>query len=397
VLKDDGAPFTEQRHYEHAKPHFTITVPKPWVLKPLNHSGHPASGQNQDIPELGWGVYLVEQTSSVENATNEQYFDSIKNIIASDFTVASLYTPKRYQSSFHYRVNGEVPDGIHYRYRFENEETGNTAEWFGAGYRIREKDRVMVVMFEWYGSDQKKFDDLVAQFEREVLAGLSLGRPVAAPPAATPSSSVAPSPAPSLSQNLQPPSSSAPLSSKKISSSKGRSLLGRIVLQVEKHGEGWYFSVRDATAYYLGRADDAYAIMRQQGVGVKTVDLSKIPVGLVQMAGEDADKDGLSDLLEDALGTDKAKADTDGDGIGDKQEIEQGSAPTVYGTAKVRTDIAFANKHKGKIFLQVESRGEAWYINPKDGKRYFLGRAADAYSVMRNLGLGISEKDFEKL
>jgi len=49
---------------------------------------------------------------------------------------------------------------------------------------------------------------------------------------------------------------------------------------------------------------------------------------------------------------------------------------------------------RGRILLQVESKGEAWYVNPSEYKRYYLGRPADAFAVMRKLGLGISNKDF---
>lgn len=48
----------------------------------------------------------------------------------------------------------------------------------------------------------------------------------------------------------------------------------------------------------------------------------------------------------------------------------------------------------GKILLQVESMGQAWYVNPNDGLRHYLGRPADAFQVMRELGLGITEADF---
>ncbi len=48
----------------------------------------------------------------------------------------------------------------------------------------------------------------------------------------------------------------------------------------------------------------------------------------------------------------------------------------------------------GYILLQVQERGEAWYVNPQDGNRYFLGRPDDAFRVMRELGLGVSNKDF---
>jgi len=48
----------------------------------------------------------------------------------------------------------------------------------------------------------------------------------------------------------------------------------------------------------------------------------------------------------------------------------------------------------GRIFLQVQDVGQAWYIYPVDAKRYYLGRPDDAFNIMRKLGLGISEKDF---
>jgi len=49
----------------------------------------------------------------------------------------------------------------------------------------------------------------------------------------------------------------------------------------------------------------------------------------------------------------------------------------------------------GRVLLQVESRGEAWYVNPTNGKRYFLGRAEDAGKIIRALGLGVTNKDLE--
>jgi len=56
---------------------------------------------------------------------------------------------------------------------------------------------------------------------------------------------------------------------------------------------------------------------------------------------------------------------------------------------------SLASTLKSKILLQVEQNGEAWYVNPSNEKRYFLGRPADAFNVMRELGLGISNKDFD--
>lgn len=101
----------------------------------------------------------------------------------------------------------------------------------------------------------------------------------------------------------------------------------------------------------------------------------------------DDDNDGLSNELEIALGTDPKKADTDGDGFGDRLELLSGYDPRNSG--KQVQDKSFASKHKGKIFIQTERNGEAWYVNPSDAKRYFLGRPQDALDIMSRLSLGV--------
>ena len=126
---------------------------------------------------------------------------------------------------------------------------------------------------------------------------------------------------------------------------------GRIVLLVESHGEAWYFNPQDSKKYYLGRPNDALNIMRYLGIGISNDSLEKIQIG-----GEYVPK-----------------------------------------VVRDKVNYSFANKHKGKIFLQVESNGEAWYVNPIDLKRYYLGRPTDAFQVMRDLSIGIKNSDFIKL
>ncbi len=67
---------------------------------------------------------------------------------------------------------------------------------------------------------------------------------------------------------------------------------------------------------------------------------------------------------------------------------------------KQNTQQALPNKlmHlKGRILLQVQSAGEAWYVHPKTGERTLLGRPADAFAAMRKLGVGISNNDLKRL
>jgi hypothetical protein len=171
-------------------------------------------------------------------------------------------------------------------------------------------------------------------------------------------------------------------------------LKGKLLIKVEDAGKAYYVHPAKQTIHYLGRPEDAFAVMRGQGIGIKNSDLYKIPVGTVK-GGVDTDKDGLNDELERTLGLNPDKNDTDGDGYKDGVELGTGFSPWGKGFQKI--DANFAVRQKGKILLQVEKAGEAWYVNPADGKRYFLGRPADAFQAMRALGLGISNSDFNKL
>mgnify|MGYP001609469435 CR=1 FL=1 len=85
-----------------------------------------------------------------------------------------------------------------------------------------------------------------------------------------------------------------------------------------------------------------------------------------------------------------------GDGFKDRDELAGGFSPTVK-NKKINYDQAPAGRQKGKILLQVESRGQAWYVNPADGRRNFLSRPADAFNVMRRLGVGVANSDYAAL
>lgn len=178
-------------------------------------------------------------------------------------------------------------------------------------------------------------------------------------------------------------------------SDMARAQRGKILLQVEGNGEAWYVNQSDEMRYYMGRPEDAFGLMRQLGVGISTADLERIKPATTNMGGIDSDGDGLSDMFEDAIGSDKNVADTDGDGYGDGDELKNGYH--FRNNGKLTQDSSFAESQKGKIFLAVERNGEAWYINPEDGLRYFMGRPKDAFNLMRSLGLGISNANLEKI
>jgi len=60
---------------------------------------------------------------------------------------------------------------------------------------------------------------------------------------------------------------------------------------------------------------------------------------------------------------------------------------------QVSAYTALVNRLKGKILLRVEHKGEAWYVNPDNGQRYFMGTPTAAYNLMKSLGLGITDDD----
>lgn len=57
---------------------------------------------------------------------------------------------------------------------------------------------------------------------------------------------------------------------------------------------------------------------------------------------------------------------------------------------------SLVSRLQGRILLEVEQSGEAWYLNPDDQQRYYLGRPDDTFQIMRILGLGINEENFKK-
>ncbi len=112
---------------------------------------------------------------------------------------------------------------------------------------------------------------------------------------------------------------------------------GRILLQVEKNGEAWYVIPETGERVFLSRPADALQVMKKYSLGVNH-----------------------RDLLEFKLS-------------------------------------GFPEKLAGKILLDVEDKGKAYYISPDTLKEHYLGRPGDAFQLMREKGLGISDKYLVKI
>ena len=113
-----------------------------------------------------------------------------------------------------------------------------------------------------------------------------------------------------------------------------KKLAGYILLQVESKGEAWYVNPLDGQRYFLAGPTNAFNLMRQFGLGVKH---------------------------------------------------------------SVITAKTIDPKLKGRILIDTEDSGKAYYVHPRTSQLYYLGRPADALAVMRQVGLGISNKDLRQI
>lgn len=173
-------------------------------------------------------------------------------------------------------------------------------------------------------------------------------------------------------------------------------LKGYILLQTEERGEAWYLDGATEKKYYLKDGATAYAALRKFGLGITNADLAEIPVGVEpRFADTDSDHDGLPDKLEEAISTDASVPDSDGDGHYDGVEVSNGHNPLGPGLLPMNRKLV--SRLLGKILLQVEAHGQAWYVNPRDGKRYYLKDGDAAYQFMRFLSLGITNANLRKI
>jgi len=97
-------------------------------------------------------------------------------------------------------------------------------------------------------------------------------------------------------------------------------------------------------------------------------------------------------LLDNQYAKDKNNYYHDGEIISSETELRTAKSKDPEITSNV-----FVEKLKGKILLQVEQNGEAWYVHPGQRMRYYLGTPQDAFNIMKNFGIGMSNNDFKKI
>lgn len=144
-----------------------------------------------------------------------------------------------------------------------------------------------------------------------------------------------------------------PVSVRAYDASFAKKLHGSILLQVQEHGEAWFIRHKDSKRYYMKDGATAYSMMREFGLGITDSDLAKIP--------------------------------------------SVSSTTQMLSASSVCNTNSFASKQKGQILLQVQQHGEAWYVYPKICRRIYMADGSSAFSIMRFLGLGITNSDLAKI
>lgn len=130
-------------------------------------------------------------------------------------------------------------------------------------------------------------------------------------------------------------------------------LHGKILLQVEERGEAYYIRSKDYIRYYMKNGEVAYNMMRYFSLGIMNADLDMIPA------------------------------------VSDTNEMKAASS--------ICKSNQLANRLRGEILLQVQSHGEAWYVDPEKCRRIYMKNGEAAYQIMRFLGLGILNTDLKKI
>ncbi|MBN2854197.1 L,D-transpeptidase [Patescibacteria group bacterium] len=179
-----------------------------------------------------------------------------------------------------------------------------------------------------------------------------------------------------------------------LASSLPFELRGQLLIQVENKGEAWYVDLENALRHNLKPNNSSIETIRKMALGISNENLKKIPIAVdARLIRIDSDNDGLDDRLESAIEANPFNSDSDGDSYSDALEIKNHFDPLSSGRLPI--DLNFTNKLAGKFLLQVEGKGELWYLSPRDNLRYYLGDYKDLLKVISILGRGISDENIK--
>lgn len=172
-------------------------------------------------------------------------------------------------------------------------------------------------------------------------------------------------------------------------------LRGQIILRVQGSGEAYYVSPVSTKLIYLGHGRKALDSLLYQSTGISNATIRGVLPGIMKATGVDSDMDGLNDNLERAIGTNPLDFNSDQDRYSDSTEVGNGFDPLGFGAWPISAQST--EKLKGRILLQVESRGQSWYVNPKNGMRYLFSNQYDTAEMIRTVGTGITNYNFNLL
>lgn len=128
---------------------------------------------------------------------------------------------------------------------------------------------------------------------------------------------------------------------------------GYILLQVQEHGEAWYVDPVSQERSYMRDGAVAYQMMRSYGLGITDADLNKLP--------------------------------------------KMNTTAEIINASSICASNSLANRLKGRILLQIQQHGEAYYVYPKNCRMIYMKDGAAAYEIMRYLGLGITNADLDRV
>lgn len=66
-------------------------------------------------------------------------------------------------------------------------------------------------------------------------------------------------------------------------------------------------------------------------------------------------------------------------------------------TLSVKVDPVVTKRLAGKVILQTEAKGEAWFVDAKTGNKFYMQDGNSAYEMLKTFGLGVGASDLDKI